>query len=416
MSDDGTIGGSALRGGNFDLDEVVTRVQLAGAHLAVTKGAWYPSPALHLPDEDATAFTGRLMHSTHSPYDHRRYRSCAIGEHRSCTDRSSGPQRGCQCPCHADVGDDGLPKVPVAAVAALRPAYSLPDTTVRRVLGVALREQRAGRLRSLEDLRIALGHEYGSYVADGFVIDVAAMLEFGLRQGEEDEAVREQIRDWRLLAEAARIRYEVDGDTPMPGDPARPDRELPLVAPPVPEQNLDGRFGDLVPSGVLLGDYRARRDDTNDRNLSDFPFGLLFVGTGVASVVLGALEPRDLLSIAVGVALLLFGWVLLSLHAKASGRRAELENWRAALIASGVPADAVDAPADHGHPEDGHPEDDDPEDDRHGHDRHERVDGRDGDNDTLAPGELDFLVFHDERHRDGQDQDEQGDERTGERA
>lgn len=66
----------------------------------IVKGAWYPEMPPQFPGESEMDYTRRLIGAyghDWQPYDHARYRHCAVGWHEDCSDPDG---RGCQCPCH----------------------------------------------------------------------------------------------------------------------------------------------------------------------------------------------------------------------------------------------------------------------------------------------------------------------------
>lgn len=301
-------------GGTGRTDEVITRVQRAGTHLAVIKGAWYPAPVPRLPDEDNVAFAKRLLHPTAGPYDHWRRRDCALGLHKVCRPRPKRSTRlPCECGCHRDTITGDVTSVPAEALVSLAHGYALPEVTARRVLGIALREQRQGWLRSLDDLRVGLRREYACHITEAFVIDVARMLGHTLTGPEAPV--------WRALADAANTRYELLGETAIPGPEPRSDE--PEAAPMVP----------VVPLGPLLDGYRQRRDVVarHGAGWRCLVGGLLCVAGGVTCLGLGGT-----IALVVAVVLLVAGWGLLLWHAKGAGQRAEVAGWRELLIRAGV--------------------------------------------------------------------------------
>lgn len=68
------------------------------------KGKHYPEMPPMLEGETDFEYANRLLSKDGYPYDHRRFRNCALGWHADCSD--SGCE--CKCPCHDETLTDSL--------------------------------------------------------------------------------------------------------------------------------------------------------------------------------------------------------------------------------------------------------------------------------------------------------------------
>jgi hypothetical protein len=82
----------------------------------IDRGRWYPEMPPHLPGETLAQYTDRLVGTTGEkrvPYDHFRYRHCALGWHEECIylkPKGHGSMRSladdrrfpCECPHHTE--------------------------------------------------------------------------------------------------------------------------------------------------------------------------------------------------------------------------------------------------------------------------------------------------------------------------
>lgn len=152
----------------------------------IVKGIWYPVPPPALKGETDYHYTDRITGADGTgrvPYDHRRYRECSMGYHRTCSDPRG---QGCECPCHKDSHPDWtIPGITItpAATDKLAQLYFLPDQSAEHVLLLAMEIVRGTSLGGALDNPVivagvhkALCDAYRSDIPRWFVGDVLAIL------------------------------------------------------------------------------------------------------------------------------------------------------------------------------------------------------------------------------------------------
>ncbi|MEU4576060.1 hypothetical protein [Nonomuraea sp. NPDC023979] len=159
---------------------------MTASELTSVRGRHYPAPPPGLDGETDAGYTNRLL-STDGPYNHHRFRECALGFHRTCS-CNGNKNGGCGCPHHSEPLLAGPMHAGAATLAEL---WYLPDATADRVMRIAAPLVEAGSEGAVAWVREQVSAAYQSDIGDSLATDVVSIL---LDVRSRDAAARDGLR------------------------------------------------------------------------------------------------------------------------------------------------------------------------------------------------------------------------------